>query len=62
MKSTACLSCGREMRGQWSHICPRCGRLLATSTPTQIAIQIGVSVIVAVVAVIGLAVLLWQLA
>lgn len=50
------------MRGQWSHICPQCGRLFATSTPTQVAIQIGVSGPVAVVAVVGLVVLFWQLA
>ncbi len=62
MKSTSCLRCGQEMRGHWSHICPRCGRPFACSTPAQVALQLGVSILVAIVAVIVLVVVLWQLA
>jgi hypothetical protein len=62
MKSAACLSCGHDMRGHWSHICPRCGRPFARSTPGQVAIQLGVSFAVAIVVVAGLVMLLWRLA
>jgi hypothetical protein len=50
------------MRGHWSHICPRCGKPFARSTPRQVALQLGVSIVVAVVVVGGLAVLLWVFA
>jgi len=49
------------MRGHWSHICPRCGKFFARSTPAQVAVQLGVSTVVAVVLVVGLVILLWKL-
>lgn len=57
-----CRGCGQEMHGRWSHICPQCGRLFAASTPRQVAIQLGVSIVVAIVLVVGLVVLLWNVA
>lgn len=57
-----CLSCGQEMHGRWSHICPQCGRLFAASTPTQVAIQLSLSIAVAIVAVVTLVVVLWFVA
>jgi hypothetical protein len=57
-----CRGCGQEMQGHWSHICPQCGRFFAASTPRQIAMQLGVSIAIAIVVVGALTVLLWNFA
>src|SRR5262245_12006786 len=62
MRSTACLRCGQDMQGHWSHVCPRCGRLFAKSTPAAVVVQLTVSVVVAVVVVVGFGFSIWRVA
>jgi hypothetical protein len=60
--SQPCLGCGHDMRGHWSHFCPRCGRAFAKSTPGQVAVQMVVTFVVAIVLVVGLVLALWRFA
>jgi hypothetical protein len=60
--SQPCLGCGRDMRGHWSHFCPQCGRAFAKSTPGQVAVQMVVTFVVAIVLVVGLVLALWRFA
>jgi uncharacterized protein (DUF983 family) len=50
------------MRGHWSHFCPQCGRAFAKSTPGQVAVQMVVTFVVAIVLVVGLVLALWRFA
>ena len=60
MKCKNCLRCGCNLQDHWSHICPSCGRFFAASTGPQIAFQLGLSTVVAIVLVVGLVVVLWR--
>jgi hypothetical protein len=60
--SQPCLGCGQEMRGHWSHFCPQCGRAFAKSTPGQVAVQMVVTFVVAILLVVGLVLALWRFA